>query len=107
CKGCKAQCPVKVDMASYKAEVLSHYYDHHRRPLAAQAFGHIDRWSRWASHAPGLANVLTQTPALAALARRAIGIAPQRRLPPFARRSFRRGFREAPRRPGTSDVLLW
>ncbi|HKN98148.1 MAG TPA: FAD-binding and (Fe-S)-binding domain-containing protein, partial [Pseudonocardiaceae bacterium] len=26
CKGCKGDCPVSVDMASYKAEFLSHYY---------------------------------------------------------------------------------
>src|SRR5207249_2934215 len=29
CKGCKADCPVNVDMATYKAEFLSHY--HHGR----------------------------------------------------------------------------
>ncbi len=26
CKGCKSECPVNVDMATYKAEFLSHYY---------------------------------------------------------------------------------
>ena len=26
CKGCKSDCPVNVDMATYKAEFLSHYY---------------------------------------------------------------------------------
>jgi FAD/FMN-containing dehydrogenase/NAD-dependent dihydropyrimidine dehydrogenase PreA subunit len=26
CKGCKRDCPVNVDMATYKAEFLSHYY---------------------------------------------------------------------------------
>jgi formate hydrogenlyase subunit 6/NADH:ubiquinone oxidoreductase subunit I len=26
CKGCKGDCPVNVDMATYKAEFLSHYY---------------------------------------------------------------------------------
>src|SRR5881275_276716 len=35
CKGCKSDCPVNVDMATYKAEFLSHYYEHHRRPLHA------------------------------------------------------------------------
>ncbi len=32
CKGCKADCPVNVDMATYKAEFLSHYYEGDRRP---------------------------------------------------------------------------
>ena len=27
CKGCKGDCPVNVDMATYKAEFLSHYYE--------------------------------------------------------------------------------
>jgi ferredoxin len=31
CKGCKGECPVNVDMATYKAEFLSHYYEHKRR----------------------------------------------------------------------------
>jgi FAD/FMN-containing dehydrogenase/Fe-S oxidoreductase len=107
CKGCKGECPVKVDMASYKAEFFAHYYQHHARPLAAHAFGFIDRWSRWASHAPGAANALTQTPALAKLAKRMVGIAPQRSIPAFARESFRSGFRDqADPRPG-ADVLLW
>jgi len=107
CKGCKGECPVKVDMASYKAEFFSHYYQHHARPLAAHAFGFIDRWSRWASHAPGAANALTQTPAFAKLAKRMVGIAPQRSIPAFAGESFRTGFRdEADPRSG-ADVLLW
>lgn len=107
CKGCKGECPVKVDMATYKAEFLSHWYEHHRRPVAAHAFGSIDRWARLASHAPGLVNAAMRAPALASLAKRAIGIAPQRQLPVFADRPFRADFRprhgEAPR----GDVLLW
>jgi FAD/FMN-containing dehydrogenase/Fe-S oxidoreductase len=105
CKACKAECPVKVDMASYKAEFLSHYYEHHARPLAAHVFGFIDRWSRVASVAPGLANFLTRTPGLDALAKRMVGIAPQRRIPAFARRTFRSGFRDE--RGSGREVLLW
>ena len=39
CKGCKSDCPVSVDMATYKAEFLSHYYERRLRPLRAYAFG--------------------------------------------------------------------
>ena len=52
CKGCKGDCPVNVDMATYKAEFLSHYHQHRRRPRQAYAFGWIDRWARLAAHAP-------------------------------------------------------
>ena len=33
CKGCKGDCPVNVDMATYKAEFLSHYYEGRLRPV--------------------------------------------------------------------------
>ena len=38
CKGCKGDCPVSVDMASYKAEFLSHYWEGRVRPRHAYAF---------------------------------------------------------------------
>ncbi len=107
CKGCKHECPVKVDMASYKAEFLSHYFRHHLRPRSAYAFGFVDRWARWASHAPGLANFLTHTPGLAALARAMAGIAPQRSIPAFAARTFRAGFSEEADAGSQREVLLW
>src|ERR1043166_6818293 len=89
CKGCKGECPVHVDMATYKAEFLSHYYERRLRPLKAYAFGYIDRWSRLAMQAPGLANSLANT----ALSKRLLGIAPQRTMPRFASRSFTRDSR--------------
>ena len=49
CKACKAECPTHVDMASYKAEFMAHYYEGKRRPLHAYAFGLIHTWSRLAS----------------------------------------------------------
>ena len=42
CKGCKGECPVNVDMATYKAEFLSHYYEGRLRPRYAYAMG-LDR----------------------------------------------------------------
>ena len=38
-KGCKHDCPVQVDMATYKAEFLSHYYERRLRPRYAYASG--------------------------------------------------------------------
>ena len=45
CKGCLHECPVRVDMATYKAEFLSHYYQRRLRPRQAYLLGLI----RWAS----------------------------------------------------------
>src|SRR5688500_13073610 len=63
CKACKGECPVHVDIATYKAEFLSHYYARRLRPRPAYALGLIYWWARLALRAPGFANVLTQTPA--------------------------------------------
>ncbi|MGH9332692.1 MAG: FAD-binding and (Fe-S)-binding domain-containing protein, partial [Vicinamibacteria bacterium] len=93
CKGCKGECPVNVDMATYKAEFLSHYYEGRVRPRAAYAMGLIHWWARLLSFAPGLANFATRTSPLDRIAKLASGIAPERRVPTFAARSFRSGFR--------------
>jgi len=110
CKGCKHDCPVNVDMATYKAEFLSHYYEGRVRPRHAYAFGLVDRWARLAMLAPELVNFATQTPGLSALAKWAVGMAPERRIPRFAHRSFTSWFhdREPATHRGTSDrVILW
>ena len=45
CKACKSECPTNVDLATYRAEFLAHYYEGRRRPLEAYAFGLIDKWA--------------------------------------------------------------
>jgi FAD/FMN-containing dehydrogenase len=98
CKGCKGECPVHVDMATYKAEFMARYYRGRLKPLSAYAFGWIDRWARLASLAPGVANFFTQAPPFAALAKAMAGVHPARRIPRFAPRTFRDEFlRRAPR----------
>ena len=63
CKGCKTDCPVNVDMATYKAEFLSHYYEGRLRPRHAYAMGLIYWWARLASHARrGSSNLITHAP---------------------------------------------
>src|ERR1043166_8126210 len=80
CKGCKGECPVHVDMATYKAEFLSHYYERRLRPLKAYAFGYIDRWSRLAMDAPRLAN----WGANLSIAKKLLGVPQQRTMPTSA-----------------------
>jgi FAD/FMN-containing dehydrogenase/Fe-S oxidoreductase len=93
CKGCKTECPVGVDVATYKAEFLSHYYEGRVRPLSAYAFGNIDLWARLASHAPGLANLATQLPFLCDIAKQVAGMPKQRNIPAFAPQTFKSWFR--------------
>ena len=111
CKACKHECPVNVDMATYKAEFLSHYYEHHRRPLHAYAFGLMDRWAHLASFLPRIANLPGQLPILRDAAKAIVGIAPERTIPAFARQSFQRSLqsKRGSRASGDSRpaVLLW
>ncbi|AOK57414.1 dimethylmenaquinone methyltransferase [Burkholderia stagnalis] len=89
CKGCKSDCPTHTDMASYKAEFLSHYYETHRRPRQAMFMGRIGQWAPLASRFPRLMNFMTSTPPLARIGKWIAGIAPQRALPAFAPHPFR------------------
>jgi FAD/FMN-containing dehydrogenase/Fe-S oxidoreductase len=107
CKGCRSDCPTHTDMASYKAEFLSHYYERHLRPRQAHSMGRIGEWAPLAGAVPWLANFLTQTPGLRGLAKRLAGVAPQRRLPRFAARPFRAGFAAGPRASGGDPVVLF
>ncbi|MGI8403991.1 MAG: FAD-binding and (Fe-S)-binding domain-containing protein [Thermomicrobiales bacterium] len=110
CKGCKGECPVQVDMATYKAEFLSHYYHGRLRPITAYTMGLIFWWARLAAHAPGLVNLATQTPGVRDVVKRLGGIAPERAIPAFAAQTFTDWFHSRPApAAGTvkPPVLLW
>jgi Fe-S oxidoreductase len=109
CKGCKKECPVNVDMSTYKAEFLSHYYEGRSRPRTAYTMGLIDQWARIGSKMPGLVNFFTQTPLLRSFAKQVAGIAPERKIPRFASRTFKdRFFARGPREGGgRPQVILW
>jgi FAD/FMN-containing dehydrogenase/Fe-S oxidoreductase len=108
CKGCRNDCPTHTDMASYKAEFLSHYYEGRLRPLQAYSMGLIQRWARVASLAPGAVNFFTRTPGLSRIAKFLAGIAQEREVPKFAPRTFRQWFaRRAPQGAGKPRVILW
>jgi Fe-S oxidoreductase len=88
CKGCKSECPTNVDIATYKSEFLSHYYEGKLRPLNHYAFGFIDRWARLASHASKLVNRLNSAPAFNRIAKSVLHLAEERRIPKFAEETF-------------------
>ena len=92
CKGCKGECPVHVDMATYKAEFLAHYYEGRLRPRSAYSMGLIYRWARLAALAPALANFAIRTPGISRIAKWIGGISPERELPEFAPETFRQWF---------------
>ncbi|MFJ7902972.1 FAD-binding and (Fe-S)-binding domain-containing protein [Streptomyces sp. NPDC096198] len=102
CKGCRSDCPVGVDMATYKAEFLHHHYAGRRRPAAHYAMGWLPLWLRAVARTRTAAavNALAALPPAAALARRLGGLAPERPLPRLARETFTRWWGRRGRREG-------
>jgi Fe-S oxidoreductase len=108
CKGCKGDCPVNVDVATYKAEFFSHYWEGRMRPVRAFAFGWIDKWAATAAIAPGIANGIVRLPMVGTLIKKLVGIASERTLPAFARKTFRAEFtKRAQSDAGKKRVMLW
>ena len=113
CKGCKGDCPVNVDMATYKAEFLAHYWKGRLRPIHAYVFGLIHIWSRLTNAIPfggRIANFFSQAPIFSEVMKWAIGVAPQRRMPPFADYTFKEWFARRTGGiipPSQKRVLLW
>ncbi len=110
CKGCASDCPVHVDMATYKSEFLYQHYRHRPRPLAHYSMGRLPLWLRAVALAPGAANTLVRSP-LGGLLKRLGGIDPRRVLPVFPPETFtawyRRHHAAHPAPPGARPVLLW
>ncbi|MEV8528356.1 FAD-binding and (Fe-S)-binding domain-containing protein [Streptomyces sp. NPDC052000] len=106
CKGCRSDCPVGVDMATYKAEFLHQHYQGRRRPAAHYAMGRLPEWLRVAAPLARPLNAAARVRPLAALAKRLAGIAPERTLPALAPRTFLRAVRSRPA-PPDPDVILW
>ncbi|MFF2505035.1 FAD-binding and (Fe-S)-binding domain-containing protein [Streptomyces sp. NPDC058067] len=113
CKGCRSDCPVGVDMATYKAEFLHHHYEGRRRPAAHYSMGWLPRWLRVVARtrSAALVNSLAGVGPLAAIGKRLGGIAAERRIPRVATETFSTwwGRRGGEARSGGDGprVVLW
>jgi FAD/FMN-containing dehydrogenase/Fe-S oxidoreductase len=95
CKGCRSDCPTHTDMAAYKAEFMSHYYETNSRPRQAFTMGRIGELAPMASRLPWVANLLMN--------KSLAGVARERSLPKF-QKTFRSQFN--PNGGGTPVVLF-
>lgn len=109
CKGCRSDCPVEVDMATYKAEFLHHHYQGRRRPAAHYAMGLLPLWLCWVARTrtARLLNTLASVRPLARAAKRLAGIAPEREIPRVAPRTFSRWWRRRGPIGGGDLVVVW
>lgn len=94
CKGCTAECPSNVDMASMKAEFLYQYQKTHGVPLRSKAFAYINELNELGSKMSGIANFFLGNKATGGLMKSILGVAPQRNLPEISPISLRKWYKK-------------
>ncbi|MFA9430457.1 FAD-binding and (Fe-S)-binding domain-containing protein [Egicoccus sp. AB-alg2] len=97
CKACKAECPMSVDMATYKSEALHARHQRHGIPLRSRLFAGIRRLNRLGAATAPVSNLPGRLAPLRRGMERALGIDARRPLPRFERRSLPRWFAGRPR----------
>jgi Fe-S oxidoreductase len=109
CKACKTDCPVGVDMAAYKVEFLSKYFEGRVRPRSHYAMGALPHWLKLASRLPGVANAVSRS-SVAPLAKWLGGVAAEREIPTLASTSLRAWYANRSsltRGDEFREVVLW
>ncbi|WP_163510715.1 FAD-binding and (Fe-S)-binding domain-containing protein [Fodinicola acaciae] len=108
CKGCKSDCPVSVDMATYKSEFLHRHYAGRLRPASHYSMGFLPLALAGVSAFPGATAIFNRL-AGGSVAKTLGGIAPERVVPKLAPKPFLRPTRRTRVAPpdGRPRVLLW
>lgn len=109
CKACKSECPVSVDMATYKAEFRAQYYKNRPKPLPGYAMGLIDKWAALASKVPAAANFMTHSFPLGNIMKFLGGLEQKRDLPRFSAQTFKTWHKKNRSEPNPKGkkVILW
>ena len=89
CKACRHECPVGVDMARMKIEVLAARVARHGLTLRDRLVGYLPRYAELASRFAPLANWRNNSSLLRRLFEKFAGISAERALPAFRRDVFR------------------
>jgi Fe-S oxidoreductase len=103
CRACKTECPVGVDVASFKSEFLAGYYERHGVPMRAKVLGHVHGMAEMGSTVPGLANFVSGTGLARWAMEKAAGIDSRRRMPRLTDRPLRRQWKGE----ASADALLF
>jgi FAD/FMN-containing dehydrogenase/Fe-S oxidoreductase len=90
CKGCTAECPSNVDMASMKAEFLYQYQKANGVSLRSKAFAHIYQLNKLGAIFPSLSNFFLTKSWTASLLKRVLGVAEERNLPEISSLNLKR-----------------
>src|SRR6266436_3943260 len=106
CKACRHECPVGVDMAKMKIEVLAARVATHGLSLRDRLVGFLPRYAGLAARLAPLANWRNNSPVLRKLFERFAGISAQRALPAWRRDVFSSEVETVGPAGGSEVVLL-
>lgn len=73
CKACAGQCPVKVDVPSFRSRFLQLYHSRYLRPAKDYIVGNIERTAPLLAKAPRLINFMLKRDLTAAILKRSVG----------------------------------
>jgi len=90
CKACKSECPSNIDMAKFKAEFLQQYYDRHGFPMRSLLIAYLPRINKLGIAFRSITNLITSTD----LFKKAIGFAPERKIPKLSKLSLKKWYRK-------------
>ncbi len=112
CKACASECPVNVDMATYKSEFLNSHYSGRIRPRVHYLMGWLPLFSHIAHKFPVLPRVINwamHAPVISKLVAKAGGIDTSRPLISFAPESLQRWAKRRAVNPGAPKerIVLW
>ena len=106
CKACRHECPVGVDMAKMKIEVLAARVATHGLSLRDRLVGFLPHYAGLASRVAPLANWRNRSPLLRKLFERFAGISARRALPEWRRDVFKPDVEAAGPADGREVVLF-
>jgi len=90
CKACKSECPSNIDMAKFKAEFWQQYYDQHGFPMRSLLIAWLPRINKLGIVFRSVSNLITSRQ----LFKKAIGFAPERKIPELSKLSLRKWYRK-------------
>ncbi len=73
CKACAGQCPIKVDVPSFRSRFLQLYHSRYLRPVKDYVVGSIEQTAPWLAKMPKLVNFTLQLSATKSLLAKTVG----------------------------------
>ncbi|WP_318448100.1 D-2-hydroxyglutarate dehydrogenase YdiJ [Photobacterium leiognathi] len=73
CKACASQCPIKVDVPSFRSRFMNIYYSRYQRPAKDYLVAYVESYLPLMAKAPGVMNAITRPQWSKKLTEKAIG----------------------------------